>query len=181
MVAIHPVIYDVDLIQTKGYAASNLDRSSLNGRTTTLQPTEVAAHWPERRRHWHLIGARCSSRYGASISARLGPTESRERGESVQLTFKRLWAAWSADGGGFLLTNSADGMGLLWWSFGLTRTTGSFLSTSSSFSQWRIWLERWRVSGTRRRLGFGSCGSKFGENMPLFIGLLVLNCRWQRS
>jgi hypothetical protein len=27
----------------------------------------------------------------------------------------------------------------------------------------------------------GSCGLKFGGNTPLFIGLLVLNHRWQKS
>jgi hypothetical protein len=42
------------------------------------------------------------------------------------------------------------------------------------------WLERWRGSGTRWRLGFDSCGSKFGEYRALFIGLLVPNHRLQR-
>jgi hypothetical protein len=126
------VICGVDLRQTKGYMASNLDHSSTNGRTTTLRPTEAAAHRPERRRHWHLAGARCSSATGHQSRHGWGL---RERGESIQLTFKWLWAAWSADDGDFLLTNSADSVGLLRQSFGLTRTTGRFLSTSSSFSR----------------------------------------------
>jgi hypothetical protein len=132
------MICGVDLIQMKGYATSNLDHSSTNGQTTTLRPTEVAVHRPKRWRHWHLTSARYSSHYGAPVLAWLGPTGSHEHGESVQLTFKRLWAVWSADGGGFLFMNSADSMGLLQRSFNLTRTTWSFLSTTSSFSWWRI-------------------------------------------
>jgi hypothetical protein len=43
------------------------------------------------------------------------------------------------------------------------------------------WLERRWGSGARRRLGFDSCGSKFREYRPLFIGLLVPNHRRRRS
>jgi hypothetical protein len=43
------------------------------------------------------------------------------------------------------------------------------------------WLERRWGSGARWRLGFDSCGSKFREYRPLFIGLLISNRRWQRS
>jgi hypothetical protein len=34
-------------------------------------------------------------------------------------------------------------------------------------------FRRWQICREKRVLGFGSCGSKFGENRPLFIGLLV--------
>jgi hypothetical protein len=102
---------------------------------------EAAYDGGSRRRHgrqrW-LTGLRPWAGYGLANSARFAPTGSHRDGDSFLLTLKRRCMAWRAGGGDFLRKNSTDGMGLLRWLFGLTKTMGSFPSMSTSISRQRI-------------------------------------------
>jgi hypothetical protein len=79
-----------------------------------------------------------------------------------------------ASSGGSPPSSMDDDERWLWRSSGFKKQLNSFLVVTD-------WHEQRWGSGARRRLGFDSCGSKFMEYSPLFIGLLVPNRRWQRS
>jgi hypothetical protein len=127
--------------QTKGYAWSNLGPWFHHGWCTTAAAVgaarDVGLWWRHGWQRW-LGGLGPRSHYGSPNPTQFVPTVSQWDGDSISLTFKRWRTAWRAGGSNFLRNNSADGVGLLEHLSGLTKSTGSFPLTSSSFPLWWI-------------------------------------------
>jgi hypothetical protein len=90
------------------------------------------SRWRHGRQQW-LVGLGPRACYSSPNPTWFVPTVSQQDGDFVSLTFKRQRVAWRAGGGDFLHKNLADDVGLLSRLPGLTKTTGSFPLTSSSF------------------------------------------------
>jgi hypothetical protein len=79
---------------------------------------------------------------------------------------------------------SSDDDGLLWWTSYSKRMMGSFTVGPSTSSQPSIAASgggRWRAMEAARVLGLSLLRNKFNQFRPLYIGVLVLKHRRQRS
>jgi hypothetical protein len=126
---------------------------------------------------WRLVELEPRAHYGTPNSTRFTPTGSQQDRDFIQLTLKRRRVASSSSGGGSFSATLVGVEGLLRstfsngnWTQSLPELLIPLLPPSPPENQW-IDLARRFCS----KLGFVSCRSKYEENMPLFIGVLVPN------
>jgi hypothetical protein len=178
--AVDSLICGSDFLKTKGYRQSNPSPPSTSGRLKS-NPADGGGALVRR-----------GGAMGGSLELRsraLWGTVTRGFWAKTTQGWWGPYAGWNMAGNGSKLGHGGDspppstddGERWLWRSFGFKKQLNTFLVASSCFFPMTDWLERRWGSGARWRLGFDSCISKFGEYRPLYIGLLVLNHRWQRS
>jgi hypothetical protein len=135
------MICGVDLIQTKGYVASNLGRWSIYGRWRMAPACPTAAWEGTRWRHcqggW-LARARWPGCSGAPNTTGKKAEQRGDHGGAHLGQQMARWAAVVAHGGGAAPSSSGDGGGSMRGSSGSMKMMGSFMATSSSSSQLQL-------------------------------------------
>jgi hypothetical protein len=129
-------------------------------------------------------GEAASSAYNVPNSDLILPKQSRRLGFLVLLTFGGRNDQLKVGDGSAVRSTLGGGVRLLRWFSGDENRLNRLLmspSCSSMLQSHRTTMNWTRTGRTPRWLGFGDCGMKFVEHMPLFIVLLVPSCRGHKD